>query len=78
MDGCACLFAVLGLGLHAGSLDDWTYRGQALDNPVARAEIGYETRAGVEIVIEHSSQPRIVDTGLNVFMVRKRFNLTGK
>lgn len=75
MDGCACIFISVGLGLHAGNFDDWQHKGQALDPVMAQAEFGYETREGYQFTLAHESQPRIFDTGLNTAWVKKRWNL---
>ena len=73
MDACACFFFVLGLGAHWSADNDGT-RLMSLDNPLGRIEAGYEFANGIAVKIEHTSQVRVVDTGLNLFLIEKRWN----
>lgn len=75
MDGCACLFLVAGLGLHAGGFDNDGARLMQLQNPLGRIEVGYEFGNGVALTLEHTSQVRVVDTGLNLILIEKRWNV---
>lgn len=74
MTGCACLFFVLGLGAHAGNFDNDGVRLMSLENPLGRIEAGYEFANGIELKIEHTSQIAVRDTGLNLFLIEKRWN----
>lgn len=73
--GCACFFFVLGLGAHAGNFDNDGARLMRLENPLGRVEAGYEAGNGITLKIEHTSQVRVVDTGLNLLLIEKRWNL---
>ncbi len=74
MDACACFFFVLGLGAHATNFD---HNGRApfgLENPLGVVEAGYQFRNGIEVKAAHTSQVFVRDTGLNLFIVQKRWN----
>lgn len=75
MDACACFFFVLGLGAHATQFDHDGRKPFGLENPLGRIEAGYEFANGVTVKLEHTSQVRIIDTGLNLILVEKRWNL---
>ena len=72
--GCACLFFVLGLGAHAGNFDNDGARLLQIQNPLGRIEAGYEFGNGIQLKIEHTSQVQVVDTGLNLLLIQKRWN----
>lgn len=80
MDGCACLFFILGLGLNT-PMDDMRFYDTAsaqvhrLRAPLARMEVGYEWKNGIEFSLEHTSQVTVTDTGLNVLWLKKRWTV---
>lgn len=74
METCACFFFALGLGAHAGNFDNDGARLMGLQNPLGRIEFGYEFKNGLTAKIEHTSQVLVRDTGLNIFLIEKRWN----
>lgn len=86
MSGCACMFLVLGLGLHApGKIDSPDY---SAPNPIFGAQVGYEAKNGLTISVKHMSdgfnigrKPHTYEWdgyGFNSIWIEKRWNFKGQ